>query len=431
MVDGTGSDWQAAHEALLRLARSRAGLDVEEGQWLLAAHRSRAHERLGYGGFVEYIERLFGYAPRLTYERLRVAEALETLPEIAQALRDGAVSWSCVRELTRVATPETENTWLAGARGRTAREVEKLVSGHRPGSVPNDPADPSAERHVLRFDVSGEVLATFRAAMTKIRTEAGGPLDDDAALLLLARHVLGGPSDEGRASYQLELSVCEQCQRTQQVAQGELVEVSAEVAAMVRCDAQQLASPHVGKASPHVGSASEAVDRSREAHAHTTATTRKRRARATQTVAPSVRRAVLRRDRHCCQVPGCRHVGFVDIHHVQARDVGGAHDPDNLVTLCAAHHRACHRGELMVHGSVSSGLSFHHADGTEYGGTVSMTDADVQTRAFRALRNLGFREREVRRSLAEVAAQLGHVPELEATLRAALQRLTSELGRAA
>jgi Holliday junction resolvasome RuvABC DNA-binding subunit len=85
----------------------------------------------------------------------------------------------------------------------------------------------------------------------------------------------------------------------------------------------------------------------------------------------------------------------------------------------------------MVHGSVSSGLSFHHADGTEYGGTVSMTDADVQTRAFRALRNLGFREREVRRSLAEVAAQLGHVPELEATLRAALQRLTSELGRAA
>jgi Holliday junction resolvasome RuvABC DNA-binding subunit len=85
----------------------------------------------------------------------------------------------------------------------------------------------------------------------------------------------------------------------------------------------------------------------------------------------------------------------------------------------------------MVKGRVSSGLSFHHADGTEYGGTVSMTDADVQSRAFRALRNLGFREREVRRALAEVTAQPRHVPELEATLRAALQRLTGELGRAA
>jgi hypothetical protein len=40
-----------------------------------------------------------------------------------------------------------------------------------------------------------------------------------------------------------------------------------------------------------------------------------------------------------------------------------------------------------------------------------MTDADVQTRAFRALRNLGFREREVRRALAEVTAQPGHVPQ--------------------
>jgi hypothetical protein len=431
MADSTGSDWQAAHEALLRLARARAGLDFEEGQWLLAAHRSLAHERLGYGGFVEYIERLFGYAPRLTYEKLRVAEALEALPELGQALREGAVSWSCVRELTRVATPETEATWLAGARGRTAREVEKLVSGHRPGSLPDDPVEPGAERHVLRFEVSGEVLATFRAAMTKIRAEAGGPLDDDAALLLLARQVLAGPSDDGRASYQLELSVCEQCQRTQQVAQGELVEVSAEVAAMVQCDAQLLASPQLGLASPHVGEASEVVDRSREARVDTkTATTRKRPARATQAVPPSVRRAVLRRDRHCCQVPGCRHVGFVDLHHVQAREEGGAHDPDNLVTLCGAHHRACHRGELMVKGRVSSGLSFHHADGTEYGGTVSMTDADVQSRAFRALRNLGFREREVRRALAEVTAQQGHV-ELEVTLRAALQRLTGELGRAA
>jgi Holliday junction resolvasome RuvABC DNA-binding subunit len=60
-----------------------------------------------------------------------------------------------------------------------------------------------------------------------------------------------------------------------------------------------------------------------------------------------------------------------------------------------------------------------------------MTDADVQTRAFRALRNLGFREREVRRALAEVRTELGHVLEFEATLRAALKRLTGELGRAA
>ena len=32
-------DWQEAHAALVRLARSRAGLDFDEGVWLLAALR--------------------------------------------------------------------------------------------------------------------------------------------------------------------------------------------------------------------------------------------------------------------------------------------------------------------------------------------------------------------------------------------------------
>lgn len=55
-VGGTAS-WQRAHEALLRLAKARAGLDFDEGERLLEALRARAHERLGFGGFAEYVER--------------------------------------------------------------------------------------------------------------------------------------------------------------------------------------------------------------------------------------------------------------------------------------------------------------------------------------------------------------------------------------
>src|SRR6478752_7295647 len=125
--------WQEAHAELTRLARTRAGLELEEGRWLRAALGARVHERLGYGSFVEYIDRLFGYSPRLVHEKLRVAEALERLPELSRALGDGALSWSSARELTRVATPETETPWLEAAQRRTVREVEKLVSGHRVG----------------------------------------------------------------------------------------------------------------------------------------------------------------------------------------------------------------------------------------------------------------------------------------------------------
>src|SRR4051812_15024281 len=409
------SEWRAAHVALTRLARQRASLDFEEGTWLLAAQRAGVHARLGYGSFFEYIERLFGYSPRLTHDKLRVAAALEGLPQLAQALREGAATWSSVRELTRVATPETERAWLNAASGQTAHQVERLVSGRRAGDLPSARKTAGAERHVLRFEVSGEVLATFREALTKLRRDADGSLDDDAALLLMARHVLGGPIDEGRASYQVAMTVCEACQRTTQTGRGEAVEVTAEVAAMARCDAQNLPRARVGETDhAHMGKA-EHAHMGKAEHSH----------KATQTVPPAVRRAVLRRDQRRCQVPGCRHATFVDVHHIRPREEGGGHELENLLTLCGAHHRACHRGALRIEGSAPTALRFHYADGTEYGVALSPNAADVQRRAFQALRTLGFGECEARLALRQSATHMGDNADVDPLLRHAIELLTA------
>src|SRR5258708_328653 len=169
-------DWRRAHEDLSRLARCRARLDWEEARLLLDALRSGAHLHLGFGSFGEYIERLFGYTRRSTEERLRVAEALERLPEMDQALRDGRVSWSVARELTRIATEENERAWLEVARGRTVRQIDELVAGRKPGDRPEDSYDPALERHVLRFNVSAETFATFGEAMPKLRRDGGARL---------------------------------------------------------------------------------------------------------------------------------------------------------------------------------------------------------------------------------------------------------------
>ncbi len=111
-------EWRQAHNELSRLAKQRAGADAEDGHWLLRALRSSAHVFQGFGSFAEYVERLFGYSARSTQEKLRVAEALEELPTIADALRNGELNWSAVRELTRVAVPETEREWLTVAAAR-------------------------------------------------------------------------------------------------------------------------------------------------------------------------------------------------------------------------------------------------------------------------------------------------------------------------
>jgi Holliday junction resolvasome RuvABC DNA-binding subunit len=110
---------------------------------------------------------------------------------------------------------------------------------------------------------------------------------------------------------------------------------------------------------------------------------------------------VLRRDHQRCTVPGCRNARFLDVHHIKLRSEGGGNEADNLITLCGVHHRAAHRGELVVTGSVSTGVRFRHADGSDYGRALEPRVAEIQAKAFLALRGLGFREGEVRRALAE------------------------------
>jgi len=391
----TETDWKRAHEDLKRLARTQCGLDLEIGRGLLRALRSSAHLRLGFGSFVEYGGRLLGCSPRMVTERLRVAEALETLPKIAAALEQGKLAWSAVRELTRVANPRTEQDWLRAASGRTLREVERCVAGRKLGDRPEDPSDPALRKHFLNIELSADTLATYRDAMAKVRREASEKLDDDAAFLLLARCALGGPTDEGRASYQVLLHLCPSCSRGEQEANGERIEVNDETIEMARCDGQLLdeqSRTHVGTQPPK---------------------------RATQTIPPAIRRAVRRRDNRCCRVPGCRHTRFVDVHHLDPRAEGGGHAPENLVTLCGAHHRALHRGEIIASGTATSAV-FRHADGTQYGGEVNPKAAETSSKLLFALRHLGFGESESRRALEAVATHVGEGESLEKLIPRAL-----------
>jgi hypothetical protein len=434
-VERTEASWLTAHEALSRLARQRATADAEEGRWLLAAQRAATHVHFGFGSFVEYAERLFGYKPRSTHEKLRVAEALEHLPALASALEEGRLSWSAVRELSRVAVAETQSEWLALAMGKSLRQLEELVAGKPLGAGPSAAPDPAALRHVLRFEVRAETFALMREALAELRRRSDAALDDDAALLEMARHVTG-LRDEGRSSYQIALSLCPECSSARQAVNGKLVRIAPELVEMARCDGQHLPSlesvtglpsiTHVGapaktaRVDPPFAPAASDPAGPRMAHVgapaktscasqhlppskaiSTTHTTAHAGARAKQSIPPAVRRTVLHRDQHRCRVPGCANATFLDVHHLQLRSEGGEHVAANLITVCSAHHRALHRGQLRMEGT-SGSLHVSHADGQAYGQTAAPQRVDVQTQVFGGLRGLGFREHEVRGTLAEL-----------------------------
>ena len=64
-------------------------------------------------------------------ERVRVARALGGLPLVDDALRRGAISYSKVRAVTRVATASTEATLLEMAEHATASQLERICRGYR------------------------------------------------------------------------------------------------------------------------------------------------------------------------------------------------------------------------------------------------------------------------------------------------------------
>ncbi|MEZ4447171.1 MAG: HNH endonuclease signature motif containing protein [Polyangiaceae bacterium] len=398
------SCWVDVHRELVGLGRRRAVLERSVCRWLVAAERLEVAAHCGFASLGEYAERHLDLTRRQTEERLRVGRALGELPAVDDAFASGGLGWSKVRELSRIVTGDTERAWLEFASEHSAREVERAVASREVGDLPSDPGE--VRRHRLSFEVSAETYALFRDVQARVARElGGGKLDDDTLLLEVTRRALGGlqlGADEGddvgagRARYQIAVTRCDVCRRATMDAGGDTVAIDDGVAEMAECDAQHL------PVSPQVGAA------------------RGGSRRASQSIPPADRRAVLQRDGRRCAVPGCRNHRFLDLHHTRPRSEGGDHDPDRLLCLCGAHHRAAHAGRLVITGTATTGFAFHHADGTPYGKTLHPERTELAQRAFGALTHMGFRSAQAQRMIAVVQAR-GAPTDLAAFIAEALR----------
>jgi hypothetical protein len=115
------------------IAELSAHLDAATAR-LLALIRefdARGGWNTGFRSCAEWLGWRVGLNKGAARERVRVARALGTLPRLTEALARGELSYSKVRAITRVATPETEARLLAVGRAGTAEHVERIVQGWR------------------------------------------------------------------------------------------------------------------------------------------------------------------------------------------------------------------------------------------------------------------------------------------------------------
>ena len=252
-------------------------------------------------------------------ERLRVARVLGSLPAIRDGLSRGKLSFSKVRELTRVATPETDECLAGIAECATAAQVAKMASALRkrtPKDVvrqldsrglrwETDEADGSMIITLrLPTDTGQTVIAAVNAAS---QVEAGVPRRQ-AMADACARLITGG--DEVRARPEVIVHL-----HADAAAFEDGTAVAPEIVECLACDgpvttvADTERGPVVIKKDP-----------------------------------PPTRaqRRWLRMRHRTCQFPGCHHDGSFDAHHVVHRHLGGKTHLRNMVRFCQFHHRLVH-----------------------------------------------------------------------------------------
>jgi hypothetical protein len=435
------------HRTLKRIVKARGSLDLQEAAALREAQQLQIWRQFGHTSLVDYMEREMGYSPRAALERLRVANALPQLPQIAAAIEQGDLSFSGARELTRVATQETEQQWLGATADMNLREVEAAVSGHTRGDLPTDAPDPKLQRKILRYEVRPETDILLREAKRKLEKERGERVDEDAALHAIALfYVSGGsggrvvPVSESRATERRDADAA--ASSSAGSATSSAVASTPSVDAQVHADALTKADQRIDTAG--IGAVDDELvyeahlDHGAAPYRHAVVTCRECKrgwlhaagreslmspgaveaalcdaqhigdldspilTRAKQTIPPAMRRKVKHRDKGRCRIPGCRSSCNVDIHHLWWLSMGGTHDYNNLITLCEAHHIALHEGALHITFDPETGDVTVRREGRN-----AFTRATRAIEAAKALHAKGFDKKAVRAAIERTKTHVG------------------------
>jgi hypothetical protein len=381
-------------------------------------HGQGDRELLAYVDEFQAAACFFELGAREVRERVRIGRALRQLPQIEAAFIAGELSYSRVREVTRVAQPDTELAWLGCARDLDMRTLERRVAGTEEELARRRHLDEttvefsgSANGAPETFDAAG---AHFGEATAKSRGAADGSGEACDAASAHAPSSTRSPSssmDGAAAERTSRVASREQARmHTRWLAHDALrvtFELPAEVWALLERaleGARQRAATPLGDAEAlaavvrdALASQNQAADASdprcsvvvyecsrcgkseldtgvggfelEPAAAATLGCGARevelaREGRGVQRggpLPPAIRRAVLLRDRCRCRVPGCSRRRYFDVHHLVARSDGGEHSRSNCITLCSTHHRRLHEGKLLITGDADAEPVFQDA----------------------------------------------------------------------
>jgi hypothetical protein len=130
---------EAMRKRVRRAARFEQTRAYEVAFYLARIDERRDWTQYGHANVYDFARVELGLSVRQVRDRIRLARALQGLPRTRKAFMRGKLTFSAVRELTRVVTPATEAEWIRAAATHSMRELERIVASSEGGRVPRRP----------------------------------------------------------------------------------------------------------------------------------------------------------------------------------------------------------------------------------------------------------------------------------------------------
>jgi hypothetical protein len=153
----------------------------------------RGWEPLGFARAGDWARERVGLSARQIQDLARTGAALSRLPSASAALVSGALPWSKVRLVCRVATPADERVWVSRAHAISVRALEHEVRAVDRGALEvstDEDGAPAEERGGIRIRCTPGVRAKWWYARQLARRSAGEALPVWEAMETVAAEVL-------------------------------------------------------------------------------------------------------------------------------------------------------------------------------------------------------------------------------------------------
>ncbi len=452
------SEASAIAHRLKQLGRNQASGMAEQLELLVRFDELKGWESSGSRHCGAWMNLELGISMKLGWEYLRVGRKLRSLPITTALFRDGKLTWSTVRLISRVADGNSERVLCHAALDASVSDVERLCNEYR---WQQDHAGGDAEQENMRSlqqiearsfswqTVSnGNTLIKLALppevaqAFLKSVEHALGQLEEsedtmtqrraDAAVLMAENSLQFSGRDMATADrYQVIVSVdaadlSKGAEPSSEDTASDMSEAPFDSSDTAIVDGLPSRRPIIQGAGPIaratarriacdcsvsgvILSNGEPVDIGRKSRMWT----------------PAMARSIKNRDQHC-QFPGCTQTRHLQIHHIQHWADGGSTCVDNGVCLCSRHHTIVHEGGYRIErvDEQSDGLEEQFVRQQRAGGvhgemeqalrndreSFSQVQQLLSTRfRFRVVNRDGLDIRDVQGQDAEPAAESTHV----------------------